>query len=424
MTSPLRRVRRAACLALIIASVAGCSSARTKDREADRLFASGQYYEASEHLKKGLVKEGEGGRDRLLYLLDLGLALHAAGKYDESSKIFLEADRLAEIKDYTSLAAETATAFVSENLKPYKAEDFENVLISVYLALDYTALGMSEDALVEARRVNRKLYLMVSEGKRKYKQNAFAHYLSGILHESIGEADNAYIDYKRVHGLMPAYPGLGRDLWRLATQLHIREDQERWKKEFALDDAALEQAKKSLPKAKNGELIVLFQNGISPIKQPNPDWHVLPKFYPRANPVTRAEVKADGASLGETAVLEDIEATAIQNLDEKYGALVAKKIAGLVGKEVVATVVENQTKSPLIGLLTRVALQVADQADLRSWNLLPKDLQAARFALPPGEHEIEVTPVESKGDALKRNVRIEPGKKAFLIVRYQPKFAE
>ncbi|MDT9145932.1 hypothetical protein RSW78_25215, partial [Escherichia coli] len=67
---------------------------------------------------------------------------------------------------------------------------------------------------------------------------------------------------------------------------------------------------------------------------------VLPRFYPRHNPVSSAEVALNGAIVGRTAVLHDIESTAIENLDEKYGGLIARRIAGVVAKEVVADQIE------------------------------------------------------------------------------------
>src|SRR5262245_35225402 len=120
---------RVAAFVLVAAVATACASARMSDREADNLFRSGNYDGAAEHLRKGLEKEGESGKDSLLYLLDLGLSLHSAGKYDESNKVLLKADRIADIKDYTSLAAEAGTLITSENTKDYKGEDFEKVLI-------------------------------------------------------------------------------------------------------------------------------------------------------------------------------------------------------------------------------------------------------------------------------------------------------
>ena len=42
--------------------------------------------------------------DQLVYLLDYGTALQLAGEYKKSNKIFLQADQLAEAKDYISIS--------------------------------------------------------------------------------------------------------------------------------------------------------------------------------------------------------------------------------------------------------------------------------------------------------------------------------
>src|SRR5262245_43452885 len=107
------------------------------DHDADRLFREGRYDDAAQHLKKGLEEQGTDGRDILLYLMDIGLSLHSAGRYQESNEYLLKADKMAEIKDYTSLSKESATLLTSDNIKDYKGEDFENVLINTYLSMNY-----------------------------------------------------------------------------------------------------------------------------------------------------------------------------------------------------------------------------------------------------------------------------------------------
>lgn len=405
-------------LCLLLVGV-GCVSARMSDHESDRLFRSGDYEQAAVHLKQGLKKQGDNGRDVLLYLLDLGLALHSVGKFEESNQIFLKADRVAEIKDYTSLAAEGATLLTSENLKDYKAEDFENVLISTYLAMNYALMGNSEEALVEARRVNRKLYLMVTEGKRKYKQNAFARYLSAILYEADGNFNDAYIDYQNTWKLRPDFPGLGKDLWRCAWQLGMRDKMEEWDEAFLLTKEDHLQAQQLGPRSKKGEVIIFYENGISPVKRPNPSFASLPKFYPRFNPVSFAEVEVNGEVKGVTSPLESIEATAIENLDEKYGGLIVKKIAGVVAKESLAYGIARKTNSPLLGLLARAAFYVSDQADLRSWNLLPKDFQILRVTVDPGTYVVRVKP-QGLLPLPEKRVQVGSGKKVFMNFRYTP----
>ncbi len=389
------------------------------DRESDNLFRQGQYDQAVARLQKGLERQGENGRDLLLYLLDIGLALHTAGKYEESNQYLLRAEKIAEIKDYTSLSTEGATLLTSDNIKDYKGEDFENVLINTYLAMNFALLGEYESALVEARKVNRKLYLMVTEGKRKYKQSAFARYISAIIYEAEGNYNDAYIDYKKTWELEPSFPGLGRDLWRTANFLRMNDEMDRWAKEFSLKKEDFDAAKQLRPKAGKGEIVVFYQNGISPIKKPNPQFVSLPKFYPRFNPVRSAQIEVNGTVRATTAVLDDIEATAIQNLEEKYGALIAKKIAGVVAKEVVADQVARHTNDPMLGLMTKLIFYASDQADVRSWNLLPRDLQVARIVVEPGTYTVRALP-NGAGPLPERTVQVEAGKKVFVNFRYMP----
>ena len=404
---------------LMIITFVGCVSARMSDLESDRLFRNGRYEEAAERLKKGLVEQGESGRDQLLYLLDVGLSLHSAGKFEESNEAFLKADKIADIKDYTSLSAETASLISSENMTDYQGEDFEKVLINTYLAMNFALMGDVESALVEARRVNHKLHLMVSQGGRKYKQNAFARYLSAILYESEKNYNDAYIDYQYVYQLKPDYPGLGRDLWRCAWLLGMQDEMEKWDRTFRLTATDHADVRALTGNPQTSEIIVLYENGISPIKRPNPDFNKVPKFYPRVNPVRIAEVLVDGQSHGVTRILEDIEATAILNLNEKYGKMIAKRLAGQALKGAIGYGVAKKTDDPAVGLLVYMLLDAADQADLRSWHLLPHDLQVLRISVAPGLHRVQLLP-QGAAPLTEKLVQVGAGKKVFVNFRYMP----
>lgn len=390
------------------------------DTEIDRLFVAGHFDEAAQRLKAGYQKDGETeGKDSLLYLLDLGLALHYAGKEEEAIQVFRQADTVAEIKDYTSIAAEAGTLFTSENIKSYQAEDFENVLISVYLAICYATTGQTEDAIVEARRVNRKLELMVSEGGRKYAQNAFARYLSAALYESDREWNSAYLDYKKTRELAPDFTRVGQDLYRTALADRMPDEARQWQTTYGLDEATTQAARQALSRGGGSEIVLIFENGISPEKIPHPSWYSIPKFRTRYNPVREAVVEIDGKERGRTEKLFDVEKIAMQNLDEKYGAIIAKKVAGVVVKESVAAGVSAATKEPLFGALLRLAFYASDQADVRSWKLLPRDFQIFRAPVEPGTHTVRIRPVGANG-ASERTVQVAPGKKTFIALRYLP----
>lgn len=400
------------------ATASACVSARVLDEEADRAFRQGDYAKASARLEEGLKEVGENGKDRLLYLLDLGLTYHQAGRFDEAIKKFQEADRFAEIKDYTKISEEVASFITNDNMKVYKGEDFENVMISTYLAMDYALKGDREGALVEARRVNRKLYLMVSEGKRKYRQNAFARYLSSILYEANRDWNDAYVDLKKTLELTDTLPSLGRDLWRVAWFNGITEDLEKWEKQFGLSEEDKAAAKALHPRNKKGEIIVLFENGISPMKVPHPNMQSIPTFRPRYNPVKHARVTVDEKESGETYPLFDVESIAIQNLKENYDAIIAKKVAKTVAREVLAHKLARDER-PGLAALVWIFMAATDQADLRSWQLLPKDLQIARITVDPGVHTVQLNPIGAS-PTIQKTVQVSAGGKVFVSFRTIP----
>ena len=443
------RLRVLAGIALVLlAGGAGCASSRMQNTKIDSAFRSGDYAESTKLLQAGLDDEKETGRDGLLYLFDLGISLHQQGDYEGSIKAFRRADSLAEIKDYTSLSSEAGTLFTSDNIKQYKGEEFENVLINVYLALDYALLGKLDDALIESRRVNRKLYLMISEGKRKYDLSAFAAYFSGVLFEARGEWNDAYVSYKQTRDILPSYEGIGEDLIRIAARLHMSDEVKRWRKEYpSIANASGGVAKSSggkgslkdkdsvtRPPPNYGQIVVIFQNGFAPRKRPSRAFYSIPEFHPVYDPVTHAKVTVEPLSNAETKVplagatpsvattevFQNIEADAIRNLKEKWGGILAKKIAGIAAKETVGAVINSRTGNSGLGDVVKLLMYVSDQADVRSWTLLPKDLQLARFFVPPGTYSVKISPLERPNAATERVVQVMAGKTAFANSRYTP----
>lgn len=400
---------------------AGCGNYTQTTRVARDEFYSGKYSEAAKILEKGAHEDGV---DQLLYLFDRATALHQASDYDESNKDFHLADKLSEIKDYTSLSTEAATLVTNDKIVQYKGEDFEKVLISQYLAINYLMLGKFEDALVECRRVNHKLHLMISEGKRKYKLNPFASYLSALMYEDQKEINDAYIDYQAVHQLDPTFAYLGEDLYRLAWQNQNRQDMEKWSSEYHLTP---DDKKRIRETAKNYELVVIVENGKSPEKFPHPSWEALPHYVPRFNPVSYAQVFVESKERGRSFPLFDVEKTAIENLDEKFAALIAKRVAGVVAKEVISDQVGRKT-DPLVGALLRLGMHMMDQADLRSWLTLPKDFQIFRARFDKADsYKVAIHPKNlSGGDAITATGVVEkivhfdpkvPGQRVFVHVR-------
>jgi hypothetical protein len=67
----------------------------------------------------------------------------------------------------------------------------------------------------------------------------------------------------------------------------------------------------------------------------------------------------------------------------------AKKIAGIIAKDVVADQIGKRT-DPLIGAILWMGLHASDTADTRSWRTLPHDFQVLRIRLPgPGNYSFK-----------------------------------
>jgi hypothetical protein len=394
---------------VLISGSFGCATYQTSSKDARSAFYSGRFSEAAKDLE---VKANEDSKDQLLYLFDRGMALQLAGNYKDSEKDWIAADHMSEVKDYVSLSTEAATLLTNDNIKQYKGEDFEKVLINAFLAIDYTLQGNYEDALVECRRVNQKLYKYKFEAKRDYEQNPFARYLSALIWEASGNLEDAYIDFKSTYQLEPNFPYLKYDLVTLAKRLGRFEDLKEWQKEFG-------DVKTLSPKeeAQTGEVILIYQQGRSAEKRPNPASHRFPKFFHRSSLTREARMEAAEENITEnTHEIYSVSAVAIKTLDDAYAGLVAKRLAGVAAKAVVADQIRQ--KNELLGFAAWLGMNAMDQADLRFWETLPDTLQIARLRLSPGNHIVKVVGLSGAGQLTGEEetfaVKIEAGKKTFL----------
>lgn len=349
--------------------------------------------------------------DQLLRLMDEGILLRVAERFEESNQKFLEAARLIEHSGYISLGEQGLTLLTNEKQKYYQGEDFEKVLIHVFLALNFIQLENWESALVSARKVNEILYVMISEGKRDYELNPFAKYLGGLLFEREGEINDAFISYKQTYEMDPElaklYPTLQVDLLRTALWMEFDSEVEKYTKLFG--EEALQKAKEAIAQRK-ASLVLLFESGKSPRKYSSRERHTstgkggslvevvlpVPYYKERHTNIFYAELRA-GKNRARTKTLEDIESTAIRHLQDRMGRYIAKALLQAGVKAGIAAGIGKATNSDELGLLAGLALFLASEADTRSWLLLPEKLQVARLYLEPGEYQVSIDYVNQYG---------------------------
>ena len=251
-------------------SGAGCSPIQSHYVRVDQILAQGNPEAADALVEKH--KDEYGKKSRVLYAMDRGMLLHLSGRYQESTAFLEGAERMIEDLYTRRIGLETTALLINDNVLPYEGEHFEQVLIHVIMALNYAYQGLFDDALVEARKIDHKLNVLSdrAENTYAYTQDAFARYLTGLLFESRGELNDAFVAYRLAYKAFQAYhetygtpiPSLlGKDLLRLSVALNLEEEFEEYQQDFP------DTTWRSIDEAQElGELVVISFHGRAPKK--------------------------------------------------------------------------------------------------------------------------------------------------------------
>jgi len=386
------------------------------------LMRSGKSDEALELYKEKVTRS----QDKLLRLMDEGILLRNSGRFAESNQKFFAAAKIIEMNGYVNLMEEATTLLTNERMTTYQGEDFEKVIVHLYLGLNFLAMGSEEAALVETRKVNEIIEVMMSNGRKAYEFNAFARYVGAILFENAGDLNDALVAYRNTLKLDPnleqSFFPVKVDMLRMAYRLGMDQEAAEWKKKFGAEaDAQAVAANQN----KLGSIAVLYEAGKSPLKISSKvrrqakgregniiDVAIPVSHYERR--ISRAaplKIKVSNTSVHST-VLNDLETTAIRQLKDRMGRVIAKAIATAAVKAGVGVAAGKATNSKEIGALTALALILLSEADTRSWLLLPANYQVARIYLPAGDYNLEFDPASAP-----LKVSVKPSKTTFVQPR-------
>jgi hypothetical protein len=202
------------------------------------------------------------------------------------------------------------------------------------------------------------------------------------------------VDYKKTLSLAPQFSRLRKDLIRGALKLDWSSDLEKWRRTLQVTDEEIKEARREL--RETGGVVLLYQNGFAPEKVPSPQWQEIPIFRSRYNKYRAAHLYLNGEAMARTEVLYDVEKVAKENLDAKYAGLIAKRVGGVVAREVLGN--ELDKKQQGVGTLFKMAMYMANQADTRSWLTLPQSFQLARVQVPPGKYRASIRLEDAYGN--------------------------
>lgn len=210
-------------------------------------------------------------RNKILYYLEQGKLYRLRKELDSSNLFFNAADGLIENNE-NNLGNFLLSNISSPMAGNYKQEDFEIFLMHYYKALNYLQLGNTEEAVVEARRIglsNNFQKNKFSNLAKGYTQDAFSFIIQGLVYEANNEINNAFISYRNAVDL---YLNNGNNFYGTPLPQQLKIDLLRTAKKMGFEDlfnfyASKLNTNSSLDSTPRRELILFFENGISPIKE-------------------------------------------------------------------------------------------------------------------------------------------------------------
>jgi hypothetical protein len=237
-----------------------------------------------------------------------------------------------------------------------------------------------------------------------------------MMWEDDHDYDSAYIEYQKAFKQAPQVQQIREAVLRTSRLAQREDDFEKWQKDFNMKMRP-EWGDKSW-----GELILIYQQGWGPRKGPRPGSPRFPKLYPVPAMTQFARMDVEGYPSVTSQPIYSVQDVAIKTLDDEYATLVAKRVAGVVAKAVIADQVAQQTKSPALGFLANLALNATDRADVRQWSTLPATFQVARVFLPRGKYKVHVPglgygnqpTIDSRGT---EEIEVKSNRKTFFVWR-------
>ena len=461
-----QRLRNGIVFLFLTAAMGGCASHSQSLREVREALTADNPSQALVVFREKKEKPND-----LLYLLERGYLEMAAGEYAASNATLEAAELRAEDLYTKSVTGELAALVTSDNVLPYRSYPYELAMIQYYRAFNYLALGLNDDALVEARKANQLLVELADEkeGKNSYQNDAFLQYVTAMLYENAGETNDATVSYRNAYSVYADYearygvgppPELKADLYRSLLALGADDEAA----VLAADDEEIEG--KAL-EGRDANVALFVETGFVPYLEPvdiilpifdfkedeeyrNCDGcelayanvlftrygnniyaysgsgltldHVLrfafPHLVDHPSSVAAAEVRGPDGQAVNVEPAEPLDAIARREFDDRLPKILLKTIGRALIKEFART--RAKKSSDALGALINIANVATEQADTRTWLFLPRMISMVKLTLPPGPHHLDVIFYDGAGAETDRKtvaVDVKQGEMTFSRVR-------
>jgi len=382
-------------------------------------------------------------KERALYYLDEGMLLHFCGKYIESNEALTSAEQAIDELYSKSISRGAASMLLNDNVLEYSGEDYEDIYLNVFKAMNYLELDKFDDAFVEIHRINDKLSVLeqkyqktadqfnLSKDKKKdfkagtnqFHNSALGRYLSMLLYRVEGRMDDARIDQDKI-----------TEAWRLQAQIYdfaqpdlsnyLNQDGKARLDLISFVGRAPDKKASTLYIHTEKDLIVIGTTEENPrgkqeletldvinwpgVKEGYHFKFQLPYLEMRKSNIASVRVIVDGSYRQDLKMIENIGKVALETYKVKEPIIYLKTITRAVIKGLASekgkTELSKQVGGGLLGDLSRLATDVAvdatENADLRISRFFPGRALIGEVELAPGTHQVKLEYYSKNGTLL------------------------
>ncbi|AXT63676.1 hypothetical protein D1816_14535 [Aquimarina sp. AD10] len=387
-------------------------------------------------------------RNELLFYMEKGKIAYLDDNYLLSNEFFNKADALIE-ENKRDVGGKILGVLTNPERQFYKGEDFEKVAIHYYKALNYLFLKDIDEALVEAKRITLQLQYLnekYPEGKKnRYVNDTFALTLQGLLYESSGDQNNAFIAYRNAIDLYLQNGGnyfgvaipnqLKEDFFRTADFMGFYSEIERYEDLLGISYQRKEEETR--------EAVVFWENGLVPYKDetaftfsvvpgsdigffsvfneeldltiPLPiDYSddvgldifrvAFPKYVSRQALFRKASIQIDSVEYP-FQLTENYNNIAYKTLKDRTYREIGNVALRLVTKKTSEYLLKS--KDELSGNLLGIFNAITEGADTRNWQSLPEHIHYSRVPVKQGKNKLDVVLEDRYNNTTTKSISIQ-----------------
>lgn len=448
-------LRRWGAIALVVLC-SGCATFRSYDEEMRpplSMVAAGRPDAAATSLRK----MNKGDNQDLLYYMELGELQRLGAHFGASNAAWLQADRQvgdweARAKvDPTRTAGATLSYLLNDKVRPYEGEDYEKVMLTLRMAMNFLAQGDWDNARVAIRQTHEREGVIAQVRDKQYQQidaraqrdsvrtsvrelngypvqtidnaevnalrnsyqSAFSHYLAGFVYEALGEASLAAAGYRQAIELRPGTTQLEDALAGLDERIAAGDDGQ-------------------------SDVLIAVETGMVPAKVSqqfplpipvNRRLVLIPVSFPVLREVERGRTP-DMLRVDDTALhpvpITSVDLMARRALKDEMPGIMLRGFVRSSAKAVAQYQLQRQADLRhhrhdnadalalnVVALAAMLGSVITESADERGWRSLPGSISIARAKLTRGAHRISVPTAGGE-----RSVQVEVnGRYAFVGLR-------